>query len=262
MQGFILKNKRIKSAAVCVAAFIAFAVALGAAGRPANHTVRAELPPLLDVKPPQDLPTLKLAPAARHSTKQIAENSSLENCGKRSNTFWTINDSGSAPYLFSVTADGKVIEAKSAKPYRGIHLTGRRNIDWEAVAADEYGNLIIADIGNNESNRRNLCFYIVPEPDPYAEKTGPSRKISFYYPSQEHFPDPMKNFDAESCFALNGQIYFFTKHWTNTETVLWRVDPQNEAYQAAVPVARFDVRGLVTDVRNGVWNWVKVVWSF
>ena len=248
MQGFILKNKRIKSAAVCVSAFIAFAAALGAAGRPVNHTVRAELPPLLDVKPAHELPTLKLVPVARHPTSLIEENSSLENCGKRSNTFWTLNDSGSGPYLFAVSAEGKVIGTKSdAKPYRGIHLTGRRNIDWEALAADESGNLVIADIGNNESNRRNLCFYIVPEPDPYAEKTGPSRKISFYYPNQDHFPDPMKNFDAESCFVLNGQIYFFTKHWTNTETVLWRVDPQTEAYQAAVPVARFDVRGLVTD---------------
>ncbi len=248
MQGFIFKNKRIKSAAACLSAFIAFAAVLGAAERPANHTVRAELPPLLDVKPSHSLPPLKLVPAARHPTRPIAENSSLENCQKRKNTFWTINDSASGPYLFAVTAEGTVIKPKSgADSYRGIRLTGRRNIDWEAVAADESGNLIIADIGNNESNRRNLCFYIVPEPNPDAEKADSSRKISFYYPNQDRFPDPSKNFDAESCFALNGQIYFFTKHWTNTETVLWRVNPQTEAYQAAVPVARFDARGLVTD---------------
>lgn len=245
MQGFILKNRRIRSAVACVSAFIA--VALGAAERPANHTVRAELPPLLDVKPSHNLPALKLVPAARHSTRPIAENSSLENCRTRKNTFWTINDSGSGPYLFAVTAEGQVVKPSSSKPYRGIHLTGRRNIDWEAVAADESGNLVVADIGNNESNRRNLCFYIVPEPDPSGETAGPSRKISFYYPNQDRFPDPTKNFDAESCFALNGQIYFFTKHWTNTETVLWRVDPRTEVYQAAIPVARFDVRGLVTD---------------
>lgn len=248
MQEFISKNRFSGRLSALISFCLATAFPLIAADRPANHTAHAELPPLLDVEPSHELPAFKLAATARHSRMPVPENSSLENCTKAPNTFWTINDSQSGPYLFAITSEGNVIQPDfPSKPYRGILLAGRRNIDWEALAADESGNLIIADIGNNLSNRRNLCFYIVPEPNPRDEKTATSRKVSFYYPTQDAFPDPSRNFDSESCFALNGFIYFFTKQWTNTETVLWRVNPETEAYQAAVPVARFNVRGLVTD---------------
>lgn len=248
MQGFISKKRvRMLGAGILILCW-GFFTLLVAAGRPANHTERAELPPVLPVEPTHELDSLRLKPSARHAKTLIRENSSLEKCSKLPDTFWTINDSGAGPYLFAVKRDGRVLTPVATdKPYRGILLTERRNIDWEAVAADESGNLIVADIGNNKSNRRNLCFYIVPEPDPFAEKTAPARKVSFYYPTQDAFPDPQGNFDAESCFALNGFIYFFTKQWTNTESVLWRVDPTTERYQAAVPVARINTRGLVTD---------------
>lgn len=227
---------------------VLFCILLTAAGRPANHTVRAELPPLLAINPTHNLDPLRLKPSARHAVNLVCENSALEKCSKLPDTFWTLNDSANGAFLFAIKQDGRVIVPEhAAKNYRGILLKGRRNIDWEAVASDGNGNLIIADIGNNLSNRRNLCFYIVPEPSPFDVETASSRKVSFYYPTQDAFPDPQKNFDAESCFALNGFIYFFSKQWTTTETVLWRVDPTTERYQAAVPVARFNVRGLVTD---------------
>lgn len=248
MQGFILKKQYLKSCFTGALAFAGSIALLCAADRPANHTERAELPPLLAVEPAHDLPVLRLTASARHAKDLICENSSLEKCSKAEDVFWTVNDSESGPYLFALTSRGEVLKpAFPQKKYRGILLTGRRNIDWEAIAADESGNLIVADVGNNRSNRRNLCFYIVPEPDPRAEQTEPSRKISFYYPTQDEFPARSRNFDCEACFAVNGFIYFFTKQWTNTETVLWRVDPNTENYQAAVPVARFNSRGLVTD---------------
>lgn len=248
MQGFILQKLYLKSRLALALVLAGNAAWLCAADRPANHVVRAELPPLLAVEPAHKLPPLRLVAAARHAKNLVPENSSLEKCAKAEDTFWTINDSESGPYLFAITSQGRVLQPTfPQKKYRGILLTGRRNIDWEAIAADESGNLIVADVGNNRSNRRNLCFYIVPEPDPHAEQTAASRKVSFYYPTQDEFPSPSRNFDCESCFALNGFIYFFTKQWSNTETVLWRVDPAVEDYQAAVPVARFNVRGLVTD---------------
>lgn len=250
MQGFIFKNRYLRRFPAVIAGLLSIVPLLRAepSARPANHTERAELPPLLEISPSHALPPLRLPAAARHTKELISENSSLEKCSKAENVFWTINDSGAGPYLLAVSAEGETIKPETAsKKFRGTHLAGRRNIDWETIAADGKGNLIIGDIGNNRSNRRNLCFYIVPEPDPKAETTAPSEKISFYYPTQDFFPDPSRNFDAEACFALNNFIYFFTKHWSNTETVLWRVDPSTEKYQAAVPVARFNARGLVTD---------------
>lgn len=250
MQGFILENRYFRQILAAGSVVVASTLCLSAAvsNRPANHTERAELPPLTDITPAHKLPAIRLSAAARHSKELITENSSLEKCTRRENTFWTINDSESGPYLFALSVNGEVLKPDfPTKRYRGIFLKARRNIDWEALASDGNGNLIIADIGNNKSNRRNLCFYIVPEPDPKDESTETSRKVSFYYPTQDFFPDPSLNFDSESCFALNGFIYFFSKQWSNTETVLWRVNPNTEDYQAAVPVTRFNVRGLVTD---------------
>jgi len=232
----------------CVAGNVVPVVFAGT--RPENHTVRAELPPLISPKILRDgLAPLEIKPTFFFDTKKIPESSGLARSSAHENVFWTLSDSGNAPVVFALRASGEIIFPASARGnYEGIRLTGTRNIDWECLTIDDVGQLIVGDVGNNHSNRKNLCFYIVPEPNPLADVvTPPRKKISFYYPTQNEFPATSRNYDCESCFALNGQIYFFTKHWTNTETVLWRVDSKIETYQAAVPVARFDVRGMVTD---------------
>lgn len=230
---------------------LAFAGTLCAAPRPANHTVRATLPPLLKIETsvPADAEPLAIEPYAQIDTERIPECSALAKSARHGNAVWTLSDSGNPPVVFALRETGEIIMPASVRErYSGISLTGARNLDWECLTLDERGRLIVGDVGNNLSNRRNLCFYIVPEPNPAADIITPQRKkVSFYYPTQDEFPAVSRNYDCESCFALNGQIYFFTKHWSDTETVLWRVDPEVESYQAAVPVARFDARGMVTD---------------
>ncbi|MCR5183682.1 MAG: hypothetical protein K6B46_03170 [Opitutales bacterium] len=235
----------MKTAILCFWLFAgtALSVFAGTATRPANHRERCDLPPLTifeTVKKGE----LKLVPVARHSKNPVCENSGLAPCSAGTRLFWTINDSGNEPKIFAIDLDGKVYG-------NGVKVTHRRNIDWECISRDTQGNLIIGDVGNNRSNRKNLVFYIVPEPKnvqnpPFTEE---ARKISFYYPSQDNFvPANNKNYDCESCFAADGNfIYFFTKHWADTQTVLWRVRTDTEAYQAAQPLLRFDAGGMVTD---------------
>lgn len=235
-----------------LAAEISFCGSALAIPRPANHTVFAELPPLLKIDAPEDsaaVPPLAIEPFAHFDTKKIPESSALARSAKFPNTYWTLSDSDCPPVVFAVRESGEIVMPAAAREgYAGIRLTGTRNLDWECLTIDERGNLVVGDVGNNLSNRRNLCFYLVPEPSPAKDVVTPQRrKVSFYYPTQNEFPAASRNYDSESCFALNGQIYFFTKHWSDTETVLWRVDPAIETYQAAVPVARFDARGMVTD---------------
>lgn len=219
--------------------------------RPANHTVHARIPPLTEVKMlvPADAAPLELAPYATFDVARVPECSGLAKSRKYENTIWAVSDSGSGPSVFAMRESGEFIVPASLRGrYSGIRVTGSRNLDWECVTLDDDGRLIIGDIGNNLSNRRNLCFYLIPEPNPKTDIITPQRtQRTFYYPTQNEFPAATRNYDAEACFALNGQIYFFTKHWTDTETVLWRIDPRVETYQAAVPVARFDARGMVTD---------------
>ncbi len=232
-----------------IGAVLGIAGTLWGASRPKNHTVFAELPPLAAIAVPAEKEPLSLKPCAMFDTVRVTECSGVEKSARYADVIWTVSDSGNAPVVFALREAGDVvIPAAARKKYTGIRVTGTRNLDWECVALDEKGNLIIGDVGNNLSNRRNLCFYIVPEPNPARDiVTPPRKKVSFYYPSQNEFPAVSRNYDCESCFALNGQIYFFTKHWSDTETVLWRVDPSVETYQAAVPVSRFDVKGMVTD---------------
>lgn len=246
--------KVLRQCLVFVCAF-AFAGTLCASPRPANHTVRARLPALLPVPAAADSahPPLKIEPYAELSVARVPECSGLAKSSRYPNTIWTISDSGAEPpsraVVYAMRETGEIIMPASMRErYAGISVTGTRNLDWECLTLDERGNLVIGDVGNNLSNRRNLCFYIVPEPNPTQDVVTPQRrKVSFYFPTQDEFPAVSRNYDCEACFALNGQIYFFTKHWTDTETVLWRVDPAVESYQAAVPVARFDARGMVTD---------------
>ena len=181
MQGFISEIRKKAASLAVLSATACAALPLFGAGRPANHVVRAELPPPLAISPvSRETEPLALVPAARHSRELVDENSGLENCSTAPGAFWTLNDSGGEPRLFAIRADGSLVAPEGAgSAYRGVLLTGRRNVDWEAVAADGAGNLVVADIGNNESRRRNLCFYVVPEPSPLAEKTAAARKISF-----------------------------------------------------------------------------------
>lgn len=234
---------------ICVIAAGALAGTLSGAPRPKNHTVLAEIPALTQIEVPAEAEPLAIDPYETFDTTLVKECSGLEKSTRRGDVIWALSDSGNEPVVFALRKSGNIVVPVSArKKYSGIRVTGTRNIDWECVALDEDGHLIIGDVGNNLSNRRNLCFYIVPEPNPNGDVvTPPRKKVSFYYPTQNEFPAFSRNYDCESCFALNGQIYFFTKHWSDTETVLWRVDPDVETYQAAVPVARFDVRGMVTD---------------
>lgn len=245
-------KKLFGSILVALAVEIFFCGNAVALPRPANHAVFAELPPPTMLAAPADsaeIPPLALTPSANFDTKKIPECSALAKSAKFADTYWTLSDSDGPPVVFAIRATGEIVMPIAARGnYAGIRLTGTRNVDWECATVDERGSLIVGDVGNNLSNRRNLCFYVVPEPNPATELiTPPRKKISFYYPTQNEFPASSRNYDCESCFAMNGQIYFFTKHWTNTETVLWRVDPAVETYQAAVPVARFDARGMVTD---------------
>lgn len=165
--------------------------------------------------------------------------------------YWALNDSGDRARIVAVNAFGETVRPASAANYAGLSVTGAKNTDWEAVALDGAGRLILGDFGNNLSRRRDLCLYVVPsEPDPRRDTaTAPARRVPFYFVDQAKFPDPKKNHDAEAMFCHAGSVYVFTKHWSDTASELHRVDmtaPENEPRPTTL-VASFEARGMVTD---------------
>ncbi len=189
---------------------------------------------------------LSLRAVGKLDPKLVPECSALWPSRRQPGLFWTLSDSGAKPVLVPVRADGsKVFTPKGYA--QGVTLTGATNVDWEALAGDEDGNLIVGDVGNNVSRRKELAFYVCPEPSPEAEAV-PARKITFAWPDQTAFPDPELAHDCEAMFFLRGKLYLLTKHRRDTLTDLWRADlPATGGRATLTKLARFDVGGMVTD---------------
>lgn len=180
--------------------------------------------------------------------KLIEESSDLEKSGRFADTYWTLNDSGGGPRIFAIRSSGEIVKPDGAEKYKGIRVNNATNIDWEDMAIDGNGNLYIADCGNNNSLRRNLAVYILPEPDPkQAVQTSALSKIPFSYPEQHDFPPRKKDFDAEALFWRGGHLYLLTKHRSDTRSNLYRfdtVDPHRD--NPLTLIDSFAAGGMVT----------------
>jgi len=191
-------------------------------------------------------PALALRASGKLDPKLVPECSALFPSRRQPGVFWTLSDSGAKPVLVPVRADGsKVFTAKGYA--QGVALAGATNVDWEALAGDDEGNLIVGDVGNNVSRRKELAFYLCAEPAPDAASV-PVRKITFAWPDQTAFPDPELAHDCEAMFLLRGKLYLLTKHRRDTLTDLWRADlPATGDRAKLTKLARFDIGGMVTD---------------
>ncbi len=138
------------------------------------------------------------------------------------NLWWAHNDSGNGPMIFPLDANGSVVQFKKKKPsknkYGGRHKHGgipvelATNIDWEDIAIDD-GLIYIADIGNNNNARRDLGIYVIAEPNPfYTERIRAQKYIPVRFPDQQQFPPDEWNFDSESLFISDDNLYLLTKH--------------------------------------------------
>ncbi len=156
---------------------------------------------------------------------EIRESSGIVKSRKWPGVFWTHNDSGGRPRIFPMKVDGTPIRPLSRSTDSGIEVAGAGNKDWEDICADDKGNLIIGDIGDNYNVRRDLCVYIVPEPDPYSQGTVQSAaKINIFYPDRPEWGIWNRDFDSEAIFYARGHIFLFTKHRSNNLTKVYKLE--------------------------------------
>jgi len=168
--------------------------------------------------------------------------------------FWALSDSDGPVRLVPIRPSGLVALPAGVAPvfggkrYVGVDIVGARNLDWEALAADGAGNLIIGDVGNNLSRRRELVLYLVPEPQVGATSAAPARRLTFAWPDQTEFPDPELSHDCEAIFWYKGRLHLLTKHRRDTLSRLWRAEIPASANRAYLTlVGAFDAHGMVTD---------------
>ena len=172
----------------------------------------------------------------------IPESSGLAKSAHWPNVFWTHNDSGHPPRLFAIRGDGTTV-ANRHTGSSGIIVAGAESVDWEDIAIDDQGTLIIGDIGNNMSSRATLTLYRVREPDPFkAAKTDLVEKRLIYFPDS-----PSRAWNCEALFWAGGRTYLLTKQRGGIKTGLYVVNgaPTQEA-QSLVKIGSFDFGASVT----------------
>ncbi|MCD9611433.1 hypothetical protein V2647_06325 [Tenacibaculum maritimum] len=146
-----------------------------------------------------------------------------------SDWLWMHNDSGNRSIIYGVNIEGEIMEEMDINA---------KNNDWEDMTSDPYGNVYIADIGNNKNKRKDLAILKISHQDFIEKERVDVERITFTYPDQVKFPPPKKQrlFDAESILYANGNIYLFTKsrvkgHFGKTN--LYKVPAKKGNYKAA-----------------------------
>ncbi|MBI5442315.1 MAG: hypothetical protein HY900_14020, partial [Deltaproteobacteria bacterium] len=121
----------------------------------------------------------------------------------------------------------------------GTLVRGARNVDWEDVARDDRGNLLVGDVGNNNGRRKHFDVYVVPEPQPDAEEAT-ARKLRFPYPDG-------RGFDAEALFWWRGSAWLISKNWPGPPAKTFRLEVREaEAENRLVPAGEYPFGGPVT----------------
>jgi len=148
---------------------------------------------------------------------------------------WTHNDSGGQPVLYALEPNGAL---------RGeLRINGVTNLDWEDLASfqlDGRSWLLIADTGDNASNRTDCALYVIAEPDPTelsptAETIG---TVAWKIPVR--YLDGPRDCEAVAVDARAGLVYLLAKRTSphGLYTLPLR-PPADGVMPAAMPVAQF-----------------------
>lgn len=181
-----------------------------------------------------------LSPDGRIDPSLVTECSGLVQSLRYRGVFWALGDSGSGAVVVPITAGGSLAPGWNAP----VRVEGWKNYDWEDLALDGRGNLIIADVGNNNGRRKQLMLHFIREPKPGATSVRPDRTLRVHYADQDQAsPD----FDCEAVFCAGDRIFFLTKRRSDGRTVLYRL--AGDSARRSNPLLRvssFDIDGMVT----------------
>lgn len=137
-----------------------------------------------------DGPTVRVA--------ELPEGSGLAASRQTPGRFWSHNDSGGA-VLFALDARGVVTGR--------VQLAGVAIEDWEAIAVGPCpaGSCVyVADIGDNDAQRRSITIYRIPEP---RDGSGTAQVDGEFHASYPDGPN-----DAETLLVTpDGRLHIVTK---------------------------------------------------
>ncbi|MGI8953124.1 MAG: hypothetical protein ACR2FL_00870 [Nocardioidaceae bacterium] len=100
--------------------------------------------------------------------KRIPESSALVVSTRDPELGYTVNDSGNDPSVFT-------LELSSGNVVGTTRLTGHTIKDTEALAIDSADELLVADIGDNDSERNDIAIYALAQPGRGDGQVRPTR---------------------------------------------------------------------------------------
>ena len=151
----------------------------------------------------------------------------------------TINDSGNEATLYEVDpTDGQLLAE--------VQVEQAINGDWEGLAKDQQ-YIYIADIGNNDGDRKDLRIYrVLLSEYLQGNSTVSADSILFSYQDQTNFVStPLSNFDAGALISYGDSLYIFTKNWADQHTNIYSLPKTTGSFEAK-RVGRINTEGLVT----------------
>jgi hypothetical protein len=150
---------------------------------------------------------VKLERAGTLKHPAIREASGLTRSRRHPGVFWVINDSGNAPALFAVQADGTLIRE---------YAIDAPNVDWEELIVDDRGSIWIGDIGNNGGALANRALYRIDEPDP--SRPNPAKPLPVREAIHYTFETGKKKaFDTEAFYIEGASIVLISKQFDRRE---------------------------------------------
>jgi hypothetical protein len=158
---------------------------------------------------------LTVAATGKVGAPEATEISGLVRSPGQPGVLWAHNDSGDRARIFALRTDGSLIAS--------LDVPDAEAVDWEDMAAGPDGSLLLADTGDNRSERQAVDVYRIPEPDVSAHPTAtaPATRLRLRYPDGAH--------DAETLLAdpRTGELVIVTK----------QLDGRSGVYAGTVPAA-------------------------
>lgn len=191
-----------------------------------------------------------LTAVARLDAESIKEPSGITKSRHYDDLYWLLSDSGNDPRVYPVTRHGELYHGS-----KGVLINGAQNIDWEDLAINNQGQLLIADFGNNYNDRQDMVIYVIDEPSPQAKTVELKHKWYFEFPDQTAYPAPQHdfNFDAEALFTVDEDIFVLSKNVSDTNTKLYRLkNPQGNMVNRLEYLGKYDVKGQATGADTSV----------
>ena len=144
-------------------------------------------------------PTLQAGPwkVLAVKSRNLEEVSGCAFSKRDSNRVWLHNDSGDGPTVIPV-------DIKSGAVGPSVTISGVEVDDPEDIAMTSNGDLILADIGDNDEKRSSIQLYRFPEPVLDAVSASGTR-LDFEYPDGPH------NAEALVVSPDGSRAYIFTK---------------------------------------------------